>query len=93
VGGMRFTPRGVYREAQGEQRPAEWYVIWLGRPHQEGSTVIGRTKRMRRHLWHRCFPESGAACREIKGHTAGIEWLLEEHKAGRLGRRALPSRP
>ena len=68
-------------------------VIWLGRPHLPESVVIGRTKRLRRHLWHRCFPESGAACREVKGHTAGIEWLLEEYKAGRLGRRALPRPP
>jgi hypothetical protein len=85
---MRFAPKGVHREAQGTERPAEWYVIWLGKPQAEGSVIIGRTKRMRRHLWHRCFPESGAACREIKGHTAGIEWLLAEHQAGRLAARA-----
>ena len=82
-------PAGVHREKQGP----DWYVIWLGRPHAEGSVIIGRTKRMRRHLWHRCFPESGGACEEIKGHTAGIEWLLEVHKAGRLAARALPRRP
>jgi hypothetical protein len=76
---MRFIPRGVHREAQGDARPADWYVIWLGVPRAEGSVVIGRTKRLRRHLWHRCFPEHGGVCREIKGHVAGIEWLLEEH--------------
>lgn len=90
---MRFAPVGVHREPQGERRPAEWYVIWLGRPHQEGSVILGRSKRLRRHLWHRFFPEGGGACKDIKGHTTGIEWLLEEHKAGRLAARALPSRP
>jgi hypothetical protein len=77
---MRFTPAGVHREAQGTKRPAEWYVIWLGRPHAEGSVIIGRTKRLRRHLHHRCFPEHGGACEDIKGHTAGIEWLLAQHR-------------
>lgn len=78
---MRFTPKGVHREAVGAQRPAEWYVVWLGRPHAEGSVIIGRTKRLRRHLWHRCFPESGGACQEIKGHVNGMEWLLRVHRA------------
>jgi hypothetical protein len=77
---MRFVPDGVYREPVGEQRPAAWYVVWLGQPHAEGSVVIGRTKRLRRHLHHRCFPESGGSCEDIKGWVAGVEWLLEVHK-------------
>ena len=78
---MKFVPPGVHREAVGDERPAEWYVIWLGFPRAEGSVVIGRTKRLRRHLYHRCFPEQpGIAAREVKGHVNGIEWLLEVHK-------------
>jgi hypothetical protein len=79
--GMRFAPAGVHRERLGDDQPATWYVIWLGRPHADGAVIIGRTKRMRRHLWHRCFPESGGACREVKGWTAGVEWLLEVHRS------------
>jgi hypothetical protein len=78
---MRFAPAGVHRERQGEDKPATWYVVWLGRPHAEGSVIIGRTKRLRRHLWHRCFPESGGLSRDVKGHTAGMEWLLQVHRA------------
>jgi hypothetical protein len=74
---MRYMPDGVHREHVSE----EWYVIWLGLPHAEGSVVIGRTKRLRRHLYHRCFPESGAACEDVRGHVAGIEWLLRQHRA------------
>jgi hypothetical protein len=74
---MRFMPPGVHRERQGP----DWYVIWLGRPRAEGSVVIGRTRRLRRHLYHRCFPESGGACEDIKGHVAGVEWLLKVHGA------------
>jgi hypothetical protein len=79
---MRFAPRGVHRERQGEGRPAEWYVVWLGRPHAEGSVIIGRSKRLRRHLWHRFFPEAGGLSQDVKGWTAGAEWLLEVHRKG-----------
>ena len=73
-------PDGVHREAVGEARPAEWYVIWRGVPHAEGSVIIGRTRRLRRHRWHRCFPEQpGARACDIEGHIAGIRWLLEQH--------------
>lgn len=77
---MRFAPDGVHRKRVGEKRPAEWYVIWLGWPHAEGSVIIGRSRRLRRHLWHRFFPEAGGACRDVKGWVAGAEWLLEEHR-------------
>jgi hypothetical protein len=78
--GMRFVPDGVHRERDGSQQPAEWYIVWLGRPHAEGSVIIGRSKRLRRHLWHRFFPEDGGACRDIKGWVAGAEWLLGEYR-------------
>lgn len=78
--GMRFVPDNVHRERDGSKQPAEWYIIWLGKPHAEGSVIVGRTKRLRRHLWHRCFPEDGSACRDIKGWVAGVEWLLEVHR-------------
>lgn len=78
---MRFAPKGVHREAQGKERPAEWYVIWLGRPHAEGSTVIGRTRRLRRHLYHRAFSvHPDVLPDEFKGLTAALEWLLEVHR-------------
>jgi len=73
-------PDGVHREPVGEARPAQWYVIWLGVPHAEGSVIIGRTKRLRRHLYHRCFPEAGGLAEEVKGHVAGIRWLLRQHE-------------
>jgi len=73
-------PDGVHRKPVGEARPAQWYVIWLGLPHAEGSVVIGRTKRLRRHLYHRCFPEAGGRAEDIKGHVAGIRWLLRQHE-------------
>ena len=78
---MRLGPDGVHREAVGEGSPPEWYVIWLGRPHAEGSVIIGRTLRLRRHRWHRVFPERpGALAREMCGHIAAEEWLLAEHR-------------
>lgn len=77
---MRFAPGGVHRERVGTCRPAVWYVVWLGPPHAEGSVILGRSKRMERHLWHRFFPEQpGTAAREIKGWTEGAAWLLEVH--------------
>jgi len=77
---MRFAPGGVHRERAGTERPAVWYVIWLGEPHAEGSVIIGRSKRLRRHREHRFFPEHGGACKEIVGHMAGMEWLLERYR-------------
>ena len=78
--GMRFVPDRVHREPEGEERPPDWYIIWLGPPHAEGSVIIGRTKRLRRHLWHRCFPADGSWPEDIKGWVAGVEWLLEKHR-------------
>jgi hypothetical protein len=78
---MRFAPPGVHRERQGEAKPAEWYVVWLGVPHAEGSVVLGRSKRLRRHLHHRFFPEDGSACRDIKGWVTGAQWLLKLYQA------------
>jgi hypothetical protein len=79
---MRFGPDGVHREAVGGDSPPKWYVIWLGRPHAEGSVVIGRTMRLRRHRWHRVFPEKpGAPSEDIEGHMAAEEWLLKQYQA------------
>jgi hypothetical protein len=80
LGGMRFAPAQVHRERTGTERPAQWYVVWLGKPHGEGSVVIGRSKRLRRHREHRFFPERGGACRDIVGWTDGAEWLLAEFR-------------
>lgn len=78
---MRKAPEGVHRERVGDCRPAVWYVIWLGAPHAEGSVVLGRSKRLSRHLWHRFFPERpGADCRDIEGWVNGAHWLLEVHR-------------
>jgi hypothetical protein len=76
---MRKAPPGVHRERVGEARPALWYVVWLGLPHAEGSVVLGRSKRLKKHLCHRFFPESPVACRDIKGWVNGAAWLLEVH--------------
>jgi hypothetical protein len=77
---MRKAPAGVHRERSGEERPAVWYVVWLGPPHAEGSVIIGRTRRLDRHLWHRAFPEApGVPCRDIRGHVEAMAWLLEVH--------------
>jgi hypothetical protein len=77
---MRFGPDGVHRVPVGEGRPATWYEIWLGRPHAEGSVIIGRTRRLRRHRWHRVFTEDGTDFTEIEGHVAAQEWLLKHHR-------------
>jgi hypothetical protein len=78
---MRFVPDGLHRQPlAGPDKPPEWYVIWLGLPLAEGSVVIGRSKRLRRHREHRFFPESGEWPRDIVGHVAGMEWLLEVHR-------------
>jgi hypothetical protein len=83
VPGMRFVPDGIHRQRAEEMLPDAWYVVWLGPPGAEGSVVIGRSKKLRRHLWHRFFPESGGDSRDIKGWVNGAEWLLEVHrKAG-----------
>jgi hypothetical protein len=77
---MKNAPPGVHRERVGDCRPAVWYVVWLGLPNTEGSVIIGRSKRLERHLYHRFFPEaSGRASRDIKGWVNGAAWLLEEH--------------
>ena len=76
---MRFVPDGVHREALGADRPAEWYRIWYTAPGAE-RVCIGRTRRLRRHLWHRCFPETGEWAEDIKGWVAGVQWLLEVHQ-------------
>lgn len=80
MAGMRNVPDGIHRERQDEKRPAEWYLVWLGAPHAEGSVIIGRSRRLRRHLWHRFFPEGGGPCRDIKGWVTGAEWLLQVHR-------------
>jgi hypothetical protein len=80
VGGMRKTPPGVHRESAGDCVPPLWYVVWLGVPHAPGSVVIGRSKRLERHLWHRFFPEGGAWPRDIRGWVEGVFWLLELHQ-------------
>lgn len=78
--GMRPVPGGIHRERADACRPALWYVVWLGEPHAEGSVIIGRSKRLERHLWHRFFPErSGVDCRDIKGWVNGALWLKEIH--------------
>lgn len=79
---MRFVPDNVHREPVGEDRPPEWYVIWLGRPHAEGSVIIGRSRRLRRHLHHRFFPVDGTWPEEFKGWVTGVEWLLRKHNGG-----------
>jgi hypothetical protein len=76
---MLFAPDGVHRRPVGDKRPADWYVIWLGRPEKAGSVVLGRSKRLRRHEWHRFFPEDGSLCRDIFGWTRGAQWLLDVH--------------
>jgi hypothetical protein len=83
MGGMRKVPDGVHRERLGTDHPAAWYVIWLGEPHAGDSVVIGRSKRLERHLWHRFFPEAPVGCRDIRGWVNGIAWLLEVHEQSR----------
>lgn len=77
---MRYAPDNVHRESLGEERPSLWYAIWLGRPHAEGSVIIGRTKRLRRHRWHRAFPEGAVGWLDIEGHTEAMEWLLKQYR-------------
>jgi hypothetical protein len=78
---MAFMPDGVHRRADDDGKPPTWYVIWLGRPGADGSVIIGRSRRLRRHRWHRFFSEvPGVQFREIEGHVAGMEWLLEVHR-------------
>jgi hypothetical protein len=80
---MRNAPPGVHRERAGECRPPVWYVVWLGVPQREGSVIIGRSKRLDRHLWHRFFPEApGHDCQDIKGWVNGARWLLDVHEEG-----------
>lgn len=78
---MLFAPPGVHKKPVGDERPAEWYVIWLGRPGAEGSVILGRSKRLRRHREHRFFPEApGLKSRDIVGWTTGAQWLLDLHR-------------
>jgi hypothetical protein len=81
LGGMRFAPAKVHRERVDTERPALWYVIWLGEPHADGSIVLGRAKRLRRHREFRFFPEQpGTASEDIVGFTDGMEWLLKLYR-------------
>jgi hypothetical protein len=80
---MRKAPEGVHRERVGDCRPAVWYVVWLGEPHREGSVILGRSRRLGRHMTHRFIPERGKTPpRVIKGWVEGAEWLLELHRGG-----------
>jgi hypothetical protein len=80
---MRKAPLGVHRERIGEDRPAVWYVVWLGLPHADGSVIIGRSKRLGPHQLHRFFPERpGVDCEDIKGWVNGADWLKEVHDSG-----------
>jgi hypothetical protein len=79
--GMRKAPPGVRRERVGDDRPAVWYVVWLGEPHAGGSVIIGRSKRLGPHQLHRFFPEQpGLDSRDIKGWVEGADWLLKVHR-------------
>jgi hypothetical protein len=77
---MRKTPPGVHRESAGDCVPPLWYVIWLGVPHAPGSVVLGRSRRLESHLWHRFFPADGTWPREIRGWVNGVGWLLELYR-------------
>lgn len=80
---MRKAPEGIHRERVDESRPAVWYVVWLGEPHRKGSVILGRSKRLDKHLTHRFFPERhGASPRVIKGWVEGAKWLLELYQSG-----------
>jgi len=83
---MRLVPDGTHRERGDKKKPAEWYIIWLGVPHAEGSVIIGRSRRLRREKWHRFFPEQGGASSDIKGWVNGVDWLLKQYD----GRRDTP---
>jgi hypothetical protein len=80
MGGMRVTPPGIHREPGGPGRPPLWWIIWLGAPHAPGSVILGRSKRLERHLTHRFFPETGEKSRDITGWVAGVEWLIGVHR-------------
>lgn len=78
---MRKAPDGVHRERVDDARPAVWYVVWLGEPHREGSVILGRSRRLGRHMTHRFIPERGRAePRVIRGWAEGAQWLLELHR-------------
>jgi hypothetical protein len=80
---MRKVPDGLHRERIGGARPAVWYAVWLGEPHAEGSVILGRTRRLDRHLMHRAFPEDGTTRpKEIKGWVEAASWLLEVSRGG-----------
>lgn len=78
---MRKIPGDIHRERIGEARPALWYAVWLGEPYGEGSVILGRSKRLGRHMTYRFVPERGTAPpRVIKGWVEGAQWLLELHE-------------
>ena len=81
VGGMRPTPPGIHRRAQGSERPALWYDIWYTIPGGDRSVLIGQTKRLERHLMHRAFPVSGARAQPVVGWVAAVTWLLQQWEA------------
>lgn len=83
--GMRRVPANVHREPVGDCRPPVWWVIWLGKPHAQGSVELGRSKRLERHLWHRFFPSipgrEDVWPKDIEGWVNGVCWLTELYEA------------
>lgn len=80
MAGMKNCPPGIHRSPGDELRPPDWWVVWLGPAGADGSVIIGRSKRLERHQYHRFFPETGEACRDVKGWVAGVEWMLGIHR-------------
>jgi hypothetical protein len=82
MAGMRKMPEGTHRERVGDCRPARWYVIWLGEPRREGSVILGRAKRLDKHMMHRFFVEGRPLDhKDICGLVEGTAWLLEMREA------------
>lgn len=89
MGGMRLTPKDVHREVlsrresnlDGTEAEPDWYAIWLGEPHADGSVQLGRTERLDRPRWWRAYPAGGEYPRAIRGWTNIITWFLELYQA------------